>query len=128
MESVIINDQGLYYEGEPTVTFSAPSTGGEYKRNESIQQVTDNYTIKGEVVKWSDSDNILGLIHVGASDGLYHEFTTTLQISSLTSAATVTAVTEDNQISANEQNDDFNTIGDSFLDFTESNPFGDPSE
>jgi len=94
----------------------------------ATQTFTTGVTMQGEISKWSDSDNILGLIHVGASDGLYHEFTTTLQISSLTSVATVTAVTEDNQISANEQNDDFNTIGDSFLDFTESNPFGDPSE
>jgi hypothetical protein len=94
----------------------------------ATQTFSTGVTMQGEISKWSDSDNILGLIHVGASDGLYHEFTTTLQISSLTSVATVTAVTEDNQISANEQNDDFNTIGDSFLDFTESNPFGDPSE
>ena len=93
----------------------------------ATQTFSTGVTMQGEISKWSDSDNILGLIHVGASDGLYHEFTTTLQISSLTSVATVTAVTEDNQISANEQNDDFNTIGDSFLDFTESNPFGDPS-
>ena len=94
----------------------------------ATQTFSTGVTMQGEISKWSDSDNILGLIHVGASDGLYHEFTTTLKISSLTSVATVTAVTEDNQISANEQNDDFNTIGDSFLDFTESNPFGDPSE
>ena len=94
----------------------------------ATQTFSTGVTMQGEISKWSDSDNVLGLIHVGASDGLYHEFTTTLQISSLTSVATVTAVTEDNQISAKEQNDDFNTIGDSFLDFTESNPFGDPSE
>jgi hypothetical protein len=93
----------------------------------ATQTFSTGVTMQGEISKWSDSDNVLGLIHVGASDGLYHEFTTALQISSLTSVATVTAVTEDNQISANEQNDDFNTIGDSFLDFTESNPFGDPS-
>jgi hypothetical protein len=93
----------------------------------ATQTFSTGVTMQGEISKWSDSDNILGLIHVGASDGLYHEFTTTLQISSLTSVATVTAVTEDNQISSNEQNTDFNTIGDDFLDFTESNPFGDPS-
>jgi hypothetical protein len=94
----------------------------------ATQTFSTGVTMQGEISKWSDSDNILGLIHVGASDGLYHEFTTTLQISSLTSVATVTAVAEDNQISSNEQNTDFNTIGDDFLDFTESNPFGDPSD
>ena len=94
----------------------------------ATQTFSTGVTMQGEISKWSDSDNILGLIHVGASDGLYHEFTTTLQISSLTSVATVTAVAEDNQISSNEQNTDCNTIGDDFLDFTESNPFGDPSD
>lgn len=94
----------------------------------ATQTFSTGVTMQGEISKWSDSDNILGLIHVGASDGLYHEFTRTLQISSLTSVATVTAVAEDNQISSNEQNTDFNTIGDDFLDFTESNPFGDPSD
>lgn len=93
----------------------------------ATQTFSTGVTMQGEISKWSDSDNILELIHVGASDGLYHEFTPTLQISSLTSVATVTAVAEDNQISSNEQNTDFDTIGDDFLDFTESNPFGDPS-
>lgn len=93
----------------------------------ATQTFSTGVTMQGEISKWSDSDNILGLIHVGASDGLYHTFTTNTQITSLTSVATVTLVTEDNQISSNEQNTDFDTIGDGFLDFTESNPFGDPS-
>jgi hypothetical protein len=93
----------------------------------ATQTFSTGVTMQGEISKWSDSDNILGIIHVGASDGLYHTFTTNTQITSLTSVATVTLVTEDNQISSNEQNTDFDTIGDDFLDFTESNPFGDPS-
>ena len=36
-------------------------------------------------------------------------------------------MTELNKISADEQNTDFGTFGDDFLDFSESNPFGDPS-
>jgi len=85
----------------------------------------------GEVSKWSDSDNKLHLIHVGASDGKYHTFTTgTIVLSGdyrLDSNYTVSAVAEDNKISENEQNTDFQTIGADFLDFTENNPFGDPS-
>ena len=95
--------------------------------NTATQTFSTGVTMQGEISKWSDSDNILGLIHVGASDGLYHTFTSSLKITSGTSVATVTAVTEDNQISKNEQNLDFDTLGDVFLDFTESNPFGDPS-
>ena len=88
-------------------------------------------TITGEIAKWSDSDNKLHLIHVGASDGTYRTFTTgTITISGdnrVDSDHTISAVTEENQISKNEQNDIFDTEADGFLDFTESNPFGDPS-
>jgi len=37
-------------------------------------------------------------------------------------------ISEENQISENEQNSDFEEAADSFLDFTETNPFGDPNE
>ena len=84
----------------------------------------------GEVSKWSDSDNKLHLIHVGASDGKYHTFTAgTIVLSGdhrLDSNYTVFAIAEDNKISENEQNTDFQTDALNFLDFTETNPFGDP--
>ena len=40
----------------------------------------------------------------------------------------MTAIAEVNKLSANEQNDDFDTTATdmSFLDFSETNPFGDP--
>ena len=84
--------------------------------------------MSGEVAKFSDSDYKVHLIHVGADDGNYHTFVTGSLVIGATSGAsgTVTAVTEENQISNNEQNDDFSTLTVDFLDFTEDNPFGDP--
>lgn len=90
--------------------------------------------MSGEVAAFSDSDNVLKLIHIGANDGKYHEFvanrfitgTTSLDLAGTLATATVSAVAEDNQISQNEQNTDFSTIASDFLDFTEDNPFGDP--
>ena len=55
-----------------------------------------------------------------------HNFVTSRQVTDGTSVATVSSVSEDNQISENEQNADFSTLGADFLDFTENNPFGDP--
>lgn len=83
-------------------------------------------TISGEVSKWSDSDNVLHLVHVGRSDGTFGTFNTGFPITINDSDFTVTSVTEDNKISENEQNLDFNTVSDDFLDFTETNPFGEP--
>ena len=99
--------------------------------NTATQTLSDGTLMAGEVSKWSDSDNKLHLIHVGASDGKYHTFTAgTIVLSGdyrLDSNYTVSAITENNKISENEQNDDFQTDAASFLDFTETNPFGDPS-
>ena len=92
--------------------------------------------MSGEVSNWSDSSNTLSLIHVGANDGKFHNFVTGRQVIGTTdtdpgllttfSVAGVIQVTEDNQLSSNEQNTYFDTLTD-FLDFSESNPFGDPS-
>jgi hypothetical protein len=111
------------------------SAGGGFTVGEAVNQTLSTGVImSGEVASFSDSDNVLKLIHIGADDGKYHEFvanrfvvgTTDLSISGKKATSTVTAVGEDNQISQNEQNTDFSTIGASFLDFSENNPFGDP--
>ena len=98
----------------------------------ATQTLSSGVTISGEVAKWSDSDQKLHLIHVDTSDDKYHTFTTgsiTLSGSNeryADSSFTVSAITEQNNISSNEQNTDFGTIAGDFLDFSESNPFGDP--
>jgi hypothetical protein len=89
------------------------------------QTLASGVVMSGEVATWNPSTNKLGVIHAGGSDGKFHNFVTGTQIVGATSIASVTAVTEDNQISANEQNDYFDTLTD-FLDFSESNPFGEP--
>ena len=103
----------------------------------ATQTLSTGVTITGEVAKWSDSDQKLHLIHVDTSDDKYHTFVTgtNIVISAQPDGATgriadsaynVTAITEDNQLSSNEQNADF-SAGADFIDFTESNPFGDVS-
>ena len=104
---------------------------------DTVEQIVgdsaDGVFMRGEIAKYSDSDDKLYIIHAGASDGLYHEFVTGRPITikgdyrSGDSDVSVIAVAEDNKISQNEQNDDFGSISNDFLDFTESNPFGDPS-
>lgn len=111
------------------------SAGGGFTIGEIVNQtLSDGVVMRGEVAGWSDSDNVLKLVHIGADDGNYHEFvpgrivngTTDLDLAGTKAAATISSVAEDNQISENEQNTDFSTIGADFLDFSEANPFGDP--
>ena len=125
------------------------------KKGEIVTQILDSandIVITGEVSKFTDSDVSIGtplvpstsddkggqlhLVHVGANDGLYHTFSTSriITIAKSTGDPTrladsnfpVVAVAEDNKISANEQNEDFQDFAGDFLDFSEPNPFGDP--
>lgn len=111
------------------------SAGGGFTIGETVSQTLSSGVImSGEVAAWSDSDNVLKLVHVGANDGKYHEFVSGLLVTGSTdldligtkASALVSSTAEDNQISENEQNDDFSNLIDDFLDFSENNPFGDP--
>ena len=110
----------------PTVRFSAPSPN-VFKVGETITSPSGTSTMRGEVVKYSDSDDKLHIIHAGADDGKYHTFVPDKKVVGLTSGAggIITLVVEDNQLSENEQNTDFSTNSTDFIDFTENNPFGD---
>lgn len=105
------------------------SSGTNYTVGETVtQSIGGGVTISGEVQRWSDSDNKLYLAHVGASDGLFHEFTTTLAVVGQQSGniTTPTLVQQLQNIQSTAQNDDFDTYEVQFIDFSESNPFGDP--
>ena len=128
------------YAYEYQLTLDSASRG--WVIGETVNQtLSSGVIISGEVSKFSDSDNILHLIHVGADDGNYHTFVTGRLVIGTTdqdsaaafvdpiySRSFVTAVNEVNQLAENEKNDYFDTtqtdLG--FLDFSESNPFGDP--
>lgn len=132
-EITAIDDIERDYSYEYLLTLDSGSGG--WNIGELVNQtLSDGVIMRGEVSRWSDSDNVLGLIHVGADDGNYHEFvsgrqvvgTTNINLAGKKSTSTVTNVVEDNKISQNEQNTEFSTISDDFLDFSEANPFGDP--
>jgi len=94
---------------------------------ETIQQtLASGVVMRGEVTEQNDSDSILYIAHIGSNDGTFGQFTTGTIIGSTSSAtATVTSVSERNNIDPNNQNSIFNNID--FIDFSETNPFGDPS-
>lgn len=101
---------------------------GNFEVGERVEQIlTDGTILAGEVSKWASDTNSLSVIHLGANDGNFHLPVTTLTITGKESNATGTlaSYTEDNQLHANEQNDDFDGLD--FIDFSETNPFGDPN-
>lgn len=111
-----------------TYILTLDSAGYGFNIGDTVSQVlSSGVTMSGEVSKWSDSDNKLHLIHIGADDGNYHEFVPGgLIFDSADNNVLISSISEDNKISENEQNTDFSNLIDDFLDFSEGNPFGDP--
>jgi len=103
------------------------SAGGGFTVGETVTQVFSDFTMSGEVTRWSDSDRTLWLAHVGATDGKFHEFTTSVIVEGGTSGgrATPTLVSQLQAIQNEAQNTVFDDFESDFLDFSEDNPFGD---
>ena len=132
--AVAIVDSGYFY-ANPTVTIDPPSTLGSpwiFEKTSTVSQtLSSGVIIRGEVTRYNDSDNKLYLANVGASDGKFHSFVANRWVwqdsENSTKLQLVGSVAEVNKMSDNEQNDDFDATNFSFLDFSESNPFGEPS-
>jgi hypothetical protein len=121
--------QAIEYEGAYTYKLTMDSASSGFITGETISQTFDDYIMKGEVSFWSDSGNELRLVHVGSTDGKFHNFTTTAQVVGETSGAKATPslVEELQNIQKDAQNATFDDFENDFLDFSEGNPFGDMS-
>ena len=100
---------------------------GAFEVGERVEQtLLDGTVLSAEVSKWVSDINTLSVIHLGGNDGKFHLPSTGRVITGQESNArgTISSFTEDNQLSANEQNNDFDGLD--FIDFSETNPFGDP--
>ena len=126
VNGLTVSNPGSGYSN-PTFKFSEPAIT-TFNVGETITSPSGDTLMRAEVVKYSDSDNKIHLIHAGADDGKYHTFGVGKKVVGITSGAggVISLVVEDNQLSENEQNADFSTGAD-FIDFSESNPFGDVS-
>ena len=112
------------------LTMDSDGSAGGFTVGENVTQTFANGTIlTGEVAHWSDSDNIMHLVNFGADDGAFHLPVVGRQVIGASSGniTTTTAVSEELVGSNNEQNTTFETTNTvmSFLDFSETNPFGD---
>ena len=116
-------------DGMPRVANDGTTVSGFIIGENITQTFTSGTILTGEVAAWSDSDNILHLVNFGADDGAFHLPVIGRQVVGATSnnTTTVTAVSEELKQNENEQNSVFETTNDvmSFLDFSETNPFGD---
>jgi len=137
--SITLTDSGVYTtDSAITIQFIGGSAiDSAYSIGDSVgQTIAGGVKMSGEIQRIQldssgDSSIHLFLSNVGADDGKFHTFVVDADIINNTLGAvtglTANAVSEINNISATEQNDEFTKqYIDDFIDFTENNPFGDP--
>ena len=103
------------------------SDSDDFQIGEIIQQVTGSTTITAEIVDWHADSDKMYVAHIATPDGKFREFTTgsiTSQTTNITK--TITSIGEQLQ-QVDAQNTDFEPFGDDILDFSEGNPFGEPT-
>jgi hypothetical protein len=110
------------------------SSSNGFLRGEIVTQSHMMYDVTGEVVHWSDSDNIIRLANVGNTTGEYRPFERNVAITGATLNSTVhpLLVSELQNVQPGSPGgsnptapDDFDISAFEFVDFNESNPFGD---
>ena len=130
IESIDVVEEESAYQYVMTVDSNGSGATGatdHFLVGEQVVQTYDTYTMEGEVVRFNDSDKQVYVSHAGASDGAFHPFNTTALLVGQTSgaASSVSLVEQLQAIQNTAQNKVFDDFEGDFLDFSESNPFGD---
>lgn len=111
------------------ITMAEPDSnqGGFYATGEYVYQTFDNFELEGEVTSWNSETRVLSIAHTGADDGQLHIWSTDREIVSESGAVFIPVSVNEgvNEIQPLSQNKVFDNFADDFLDFSESNPFGD---
>ena len=108
------------------LVLSLADSDGSFVIGETVTQTLGSgVVVNGEVTVFDDSTDVVKLTHIGSDDSDYHTFSVGGVITGATSGAsrTITAVDDEfNQPVA--KNDIYTTETTDFVDFSESNPFG----
>tara|TARA_R110002153_G_scaffold63253_2_gene169862 strand:+ start:25471 stop:26373 length:903 start_codon:yes stop_codon:yes gene_type:complete len=110
---------------------------GTHIKGDEIQQtrtdLSPNTIIKGEIAEFVN-DTTWDIVGINAADGSDNSFiagsivnnnTTPAATAVISNPSTQTPIDENDR---SAQNEEFDTVGDNFIDFSELNPFGDPRE
>ena len=125
-----VNDSGNFYDSDnpPVVTISPPFAETNFERGEdvTIQADANGAVVSGEVANFIESSQTLSLIHTANDDGTFIAPSTGLTITGENSGATRKITKVILPEIPGDVSDEFNDETQDFLDFSESNPFGEP--
>ena len=112
------------------VTFDLANMTGKFEVGDTLTQTNPNgFTITGDVVKIDasiPSSYKVYIAHAGADDGAYHTVSADYRIENEDGIGGKPTVVNQEVLEEGAQNVDFDTEATGLLDFSESNPFGDP--
>ena len=127
VKSIFVKEPGRGYSSSPTVTISDPETlsgVGTYLFNEIV--MGSQSMVQARVKEYDQDTHILKIsnVSIGSTQpiGFYPGETVIGQTSG--AEYPVYSYVQDDTYDKYTENDEFETLGDSLLDFTETNPFG----
>jgi len=113
------------------VTFDLANMTGKFEVGDTLTQTNPNgFTITGDVVKIDasiPSSYKVYIAHAGADDGAYHTFSADYRIENEDGIGGKPSIVNQEILEEGAQNTDFDTEASGIIDFSESNPFGDPA-
>jgi len=112
------------------LVFDLAQMTGKYEVGDTLTQTNPNgFTITGDVVKIDasvSSQYKVWVAHAGADDGEVHTFSTLYRIENENGIGGKPTSVSEEDLQEGNQNTAFDTEASNILDFSESNPFGDP--
>ena len=130
ISSLSITDSGDFYLTAPTITIAEPFASVDFIKGEQINQdrLSDSSEVTAEVASFNKPDQSLQVINIGNTEnGSFKEFVAGQYVTGATSGARAKIKTRSNVWDSGDQNTIFATEIEDFLDFSESNPFGEPN-
>jgi hypothetical protein len=132
LTSITIVDSGDFYTSAPSILIGEPQLFQPFLVGEYVNQdsASDGGVLTAEVAAYNDSSEILSLIHVGSANNLgsFALPSTGKYLTGQNSGATAKIVSSTQKDTVDQQNFEFATEIEDFLDFSEGNPFGEISK
>ena len=131
--AINVVDSGNFYDSSnpPVVTISKPFPNQNFEIGEdvNISGVNDQsapVTMQGEVAEFVEATGKLVIIHVANDEGDFVEPNSNSIVTAPESGASSAVTKVENPDIAGDASDEFDDEASEFLDFSESNPFGEP--
>ena len=131
--AINVVDSGRFFDEDnpPAITISPPFGNRDFEIGEDvtisgIDADSTAATVTGEVAQWVESSGKLTVIHIANDTGDLVEPTANSIVTAVESGASSKVTKVETPAIAGDISDEFDEQASDFLDFSESNPFGEP--